>query len=282
VLDALRFPERPRVALGGGLDEVRVDGAPLGRPAAVYVRGLYTSPIAFRVDVEREMEENWRTTMVFFREKAEFLMGLLRRWEALGVPLYNSLDASERTRKPYQIARLAAAGLPVPATLWTNDPDEVRRFARGRRVAYKPISGGAATKELVERDLADERLARIARCPVTFQELLPGQDLRLFVLDDRVIAALRIDVAEGALDYRQNETGVERVPLEPGLEALARDAARAIGLRFTGMDWKQAADGSWRVLELNPSPMFLGFDRLGGTDILGAFADALAGAPPAD
>jgi glutathione synthase/RimK-type ligase-like ATP-grasp enzyme len=229
------------------------------------------------VDLAREMEDNRRTTLVVLKEKGEFLLGLLRRWESMGVPVYNPLDASERTRKTYQLARLAAAGLPVPESLWTNDPEAVLAFARGRRVAYKPVSGGAATRELVATDLARDRLARLTHSPVTFQELLPGEDLRIFVLDGRVVAAFRIEVEEGALDYRQNEQRIESVSLEPAVEEMARRAAAEIGLRFTGMDLKRAADGSWRLLELNPSPMFLGFDQRAGTDVLGALAGALMG-----
>jgi glutathione synthase/RimK-type ligase-like ATP-grasp enzyme len=275
VLDSLRFPEQPRISMGRELEDVRMDGLPLGRPGAVYLRGLYLSPIAYLVDVEREMAENWRKMLVVFREKGEFLLGLVRRWEFLEVPIYNTLVASERTRKPFQIALLAAAGLPVPETLWTNDAAEVPVFAEGRRVAYKPVSGGAATKELGEQDFEPARLARVANCPVTFQQLVPGEDLRVFVLDGRPLAAFRIEVEEGALDYRQNEQRIESVPLSPDLAELARRATEVIGLRFTGMDLKRASDGSWRILELNPSPMFLGFDQRAGTDILGALADAL-------
>jgi glutathione synthase/RimK-type ligase-like ATP-grasp enzyme len=275
VLDSLRFPNVPRIALGAALDDVRVDGVRLGRPGAIYLRSLYLSPLAHLVDVAREMEDNWRTTLVVFREKGELLLGLVRRWEALDVPIYNPLHASDSTRKPYQISRLAAAGLPVPETLWTNDPAAVRAFAEGRRVAYKPVSGGAATKELGKADLEEARLARLAHCPVTFQELLPGEDLRIYVLDQRVVAAFRIEVEEGALDYRQNERSLENVPVSPELSDIALRATREIGLRFTGMDLKRAADGSWRILEVNPSPMFLGFDQRAGTDILGALADAL-------
>lgn len=280
VLDALRFPQSPAISLGERLDDVHVDGRSLARPAAVYLRGLYLSPLAYLVDAAREMDENWRKTLTIYREKGEFLVGLVRRWEELGVPVINSLDAAERTRKPYQLALLKAHGIPVPETLWTNDPAAAAAFARGTRVAYKPVSGGAATKEFAEGDRDPDRLARLANCPVTFQELLPGEDLRIFVLDGRVVAALRIEVTPGALDYRQNEEKIENVPVEPALARMAARATEVLGLRFTGMDLKRAADGAFRVLELNPSPMFLGFDERAGTNILGALADALRLGPP--
>jgi glutathione synthase/RimK-type ligase-like ATP-grasp enzyme len=251
-----------------------LDGVPLGRPAAVYLRGLYISPLAFMVDAGAAMDANWRRTMVAFREKGELLLALVKRWEALGIPIYNPPGASDATRKPFQIAHLAAAGLPVPETLWTNDPDAVRRFAAGRRVVFKPVSGGAATRELRDEDLVPERLARLAAAPVTFQELLPGEDLRLFVLDGRLVAAYRI--VTGALDYRQNEDAIEAFAAPPELERLALVAAGALGLRFTGIDFKLGSDGRPRLLECNPSPMFRGFDQRAGTDLLGALADALA------
>ncbi|HKQ61310.1 MAG TPA: ATP-grasp domain-containing protein [Candidatus Polarisedimenticolaceae bacterium] len=277
LLDSLKYPDGPRLALGDRLEGITLDGIALGTPSSVYLRSLYLSPLAFGVDVGDEMDQNWRTTLVIFREKAELLVSLLLRWEELGVAIYNPLTASDRVRKPYQLARLAAAGLPVPETLWTNDPAAVRRFAAGRRIAYKPVAGGAATQELKVEDLDERRLAALANAPVTFQELLTGEERRVFVLDGEVIAAYRI--VSDALDYRQHEQRVESVVLDPPTRELCLRAATTLGLRFTGMDLKRGTDGAWRILELNPSPMFLGFDARAGTDVLGRLAGALCRTP---
>jgi glutathione synthase/RimK-type ligase-like ATP-grasp enzyme len=273
LLDSLRFPDGPRLAMAEDPEDTVLDGRPLGRPAAVYLRSLYLSPLAYLVDVSREMEENWSKTMVIFQEKGEMLVGLLRRWEALQVPIYNPLTASDAVRKPYQIAALGAAGLPVPETLWTNDPDAVRRFAAGRRIAYKPVRGGASTRELKKQDLDDRRLSALANAPVCFQELLPGEDLRYFVLDGRVAAAFRIEA--DSLDYRQHEQRVESLEPEPDIAAMCVRGALMLKLRFTGIDLKRGSDGRLRFLEMNPSPMFLGFDQWAGTNLLGQVADAL-------
>lgn len=275
-LDATRFPGELAIALGEGPEAISVQGQPLGRPRAVYLRSLYLSPLAFGVDAAAEMDADWRRTLVVYREKAEFLVSVVRRWEELGVPLYNPLSASDALRKPYQIGRLAAAGIPVPETLWTNDPEAVRRFARGRRVVYKPLAGGAATRELDLDGPDGERLERLANSPVTFQELLPGTDLRVYVLDGRVISAYRIE--SSAIDFRGNEQTIHAFEPDGPMAELCLRATRALGLRFTGMDLKAAVDGEPRVLELNGSPMFLGFDQRAGTDVLGALADALVGA----
>lgn len=274
LLDPLRFPESVRLSLGEEAADVTIDGRRLGRPAVVYLRSLYLSPLAFGVDVAEAMEANWRRMLIALREKAELLVSVMRRWEAFGVPIYNPLTASDALRKPYQLSRLAAAGLPVPETLWTNDPDAVRRFAAGRRVAYKPVAGGAATRELSPDDLTGERLDRLGAAPVTFQELLPGEDVRVYVLDGEIVAAFRIEA--DALDFRQHESRIEAIDLEPEVAALCQRASELLSLRFTGIDVKATADGRPRILELNGSPMFLGFDARAGTDVLGRLADALA------
>lgn len=285
LLDSLRFPEKTRLLLGARPDRILADGRDVGRPSAVYVRSLYASPLAFGVDAAEEMKRDWKTTMVVFREKAEILVSILKRWELAGVPLYNSLGATEAARKPFQLSLFESEGLPVPKTIWTNDPEAVREFAGKHRVAYKPVGGGAATRELVPEDLAERRLSRLSNAAVTFQELLPGPDVRVFVLDGRIAGAFRIE--SSALDYRQHEESVEPTQLDSAVERCCLRAAELLGLRFTGIDLKGGADGRYRILEANPSPMFLGFDRITGSDLLGQLASALLsparppGPPPA-
>lgn len=274
VFDSLGFPMKTQLTFGIALDDIAVDGTPIPKPRAVYLRALYLSPIGFGVDFTDAMNDNWRRTMIVLREKAEMLMSLMQRWEALGVPIYNGPLAAEATRKPAQMARLSAAGLPVPETLWSNDPAAVLRFAKDRALIYKPIRGGAATRALKPEDLEPARLERLSSSAVCFQELLPGENRRVYVLDGRVIAAYRIDATE--LDYRGYETSVTSIEIDEAQRSICVRAAQALGLRFTGMDLKGAGDGSFKILELNPSPMFQGFDALTGTDVLGALSTALA------
>ncbi|QSQ21142.1 hypothetical protein JY651_39035 [Pyxidicoccus parkwayensis] len=274
VVDTLAFPDETRMSLSESLDGIIVDGRSVGRPAAVYLRGLHTSPLAFMVDAQEAMDEDWRTTLTAFREKATLLNGLVARWEQLGVPMYNPVSSDWVMNKPVQLAALRAAGLPVPRTLWTNDAEAVRRFAAGGRVAYKPVTGGAATRELLPEDLTDERLSALSSAPVTFQELLPGEDIRVYVLDGEVIAALRI--VTSALDFRQNEERLEPIELPPDVAQNCVKACEVLGLRWTGLDLKRGQDGELKFLELNGSAMFLGFDAGGGTDIAGHFTRALA------
>jgi glutathione synthase/RimK-type ligase-like ATP-grasp enzyme len=199
---------------------------------------------------------------------------VLTRWTELGVPMYNPASRDWRNSKGFQIAALHQAGLPVPRTLWTNDPEAVRRFAGDNRVVYKPVAGGAATRELGPEDLTDERLRTLKGAPVTFQELLEGDNYRVYCLDGRVIAQIRVTSKE--IDFRQNEEVVEETELSPEVQAQCLKAAEVIGMRWTGMDLRADASGTLKFLELNSSPMFLGFDARAGTKIRETFVGRLA------
>jgi len=273
VLSTDTFPAALRITFGDDLEDIAIDGAPL-RPACVYVRDLHAGPrAAAELAADTSGDDYWRA-MAASRERSEMLMALVHRWEEIGIPMYNGMLRRPRITKPFQLALLRRAGLPVPETRWTNDAAEVRRFADGRRVAYKPVSGGAATQELLPTDLTDERLAALRAAPVTFQTLMSGEDVRVYVLDDEIIAAMRI--VTRSLDFRGHEDRIERIALSDEVQQQCRRAASALGLRFTGMDLKRADDGTLRFLEANPSPMFVGFDERAGTEIGARLAARLA------
>lgn len=274
VVDGLSFPESLHVTLGHRVAEISVDGRDVGRVAAVYIRDVYAHPLSYGVDAAEEMQRDWHRTLVAYREKAHMLLGLLARWSYMGIPVYNARTTDWLQPKPVQIAVLQQAGLPVPDTMWTNDPEVVQRFAAGRRVIYKPIAGGAATLELGPDDLTPERLRKLSGAPVTFQELLEGDNYRVYCIDDAVVAGFRI--VSSAIDFRQNEEILEKwdAPAEVVVQCLK--ATEVLGLRWGGIDLRGDSAGNLRFLEVNSSPMFLGFDARGGTDILGALVDGLA------
>jgi glutathione synthase/RimK-type ligase-like ATP-grasp enzyme len=273
ILDPNRFPRSLAISMGNNSSDIRVDGYDLGRPAAVYLRSLQQTPIAFGSDSQAAMGTDWRQTLTTYHERNTMLTAMVMRWEELGVPLYNPFTAQRNITKPLQLALLAGAGLPVPRTLWSNKPEDVIAFAHSGPTIYKPVSGGAQTRELTAHDLTPERLAQLAIAPVTFQELLSGDDIRVFILDGKVIARYRI--VTDALDFRHNEIAVENIQLPATIESQCLQACKLLDLRFTGMDLKYDADGQAKILELNSSPMFLGFDAMAGTDIRAALVEAL-------
>jgi glutathione synthase/RimK-type ligase-like ATP-grasp enzyme len=272
IFDAQRYPEDLSISLGDQPEDIVIDGRRVGRPAAVYVRGTYQHPGAYGVEADEAMREDWRRTLLAFRERGTLVSAILLRWEQLGAAFYNSTSSSGNITKPFQMALLRQAELPVPETLWTNDPEAVRSFAARRELIYKPVAGGAATRRLGPDDLA--RLDKLGAAPVCFQELLPGDDIRVYIIDGRVICALRI-VSE-SIDFRQNEQSIEPIELSAEVANQCIRAAAVIGLRYTGMDLKADAQGRYKILELNPSAMFLGFEQRANVDICGPLCDALA------
>ncbi len=273
VLDASKFPEELTVSLGEGLDEVFIDGEKIQTPEAAYVRSLYQSPAGFGVEADDAMKEDWRRTMAAFRERSTLLNAVLLRWETAGTAMYNPPSVAARITKPYQLALLAAAGLPVPDSLWSNEAPAVERFCSEQETIFKPVAGGAATRRVTPDILTPERLSRLAAAPVCFQELLPGDDVRVYVIDGQIVCALRIVTDE--IDFRQNERSIEAIELPADVQEQCVRAAQVMGLRYTGMDIKGARDGRYKILELNPSAMFLGFENRAGVDIGGPLCDAL-------
>jgi hypothetical protein len=180
--------------------------------------------------------------------------------------------------KPVQLAVVAALGVPVPATLLSNDPDAVRDFAaRHPRCIFKPVQGGAHTRPLTPAHLTAENLRNLAVAPVTIQEEVPGTNVRVFVAGRRVLAC---EVRSEHLDYRDSadpEIVPHELPAEVAGQCLA--AAAALDLVWTGIDLRRAPEGRYVFLEANPSPMFLGFESRCGLPLADSLADLLLEAP---
>jgi glutathione synthase/RimK-type ligase-like ATP-grasp enzyme len=181
--------------------------------------------------------------------------------EAAGTFMVNSVETTWFHRsKPAADLRLRAAGIATPRCLVTDDPAAVRRFVEAvGETVRKPIAGGGACVAVDPAALTDADLAGLVTAPTLFQERIRGDDLRVYVVDGEVVAAAHIHTE--ALDYRGHEDDVVRIEADAELTDLCRRVAATLGLVFTGIDVKRAADGTLTVLDTNPSPMFLGVER---------------------
>jgi len=271
VFDAPRWTRSTRLTLGSALADIEIDGERLPVPHAVYVRQTFSDLASYAQEHSDEVGRNWARALSAVRERSELLCALVLRWEALGAICYNSLRSAAHMRKPFQVALLHAAGIPVPLSAWTNDPRAVRSLAAEGQVVLKPVAGGASARVLSEVD--ESRLDTLRNAPATFQRCLPGKDMRVYVLDGAVAQAYAIDADQ--IDYRQNWEAIRAITLDSQVEKQCLLAARTLGLRFTGIDLKQDEGGVPHVLEANASPMFLGFDQAAQTSLKDRLADAL-------
>ena len=268
MLDLSAFPQTVRLSLRDGVPSA--DGVDVGGVRGWYVRGL---PLAlpFLVTSRRDYAAG--------RERRSFVAGFVDALARAGAVFVNPPACmAQHFHKLDQLRRLREAGVPVPQTLATNDPRAVVEFATsvGGSLVYKPVAGGGLCRRVSAEDLGEERLRALAAAPVLFQEEVPGRNLRVYVIGGRVAAAY--EIVSDRVDYRGAESAVVTVTLEDDEAEACRRAASACGMAFTGVDVKQREDGSFAVLECNPSPMFAAIERrTGAPAVSAALADHLVG-----
>ncbi len=176
--------------------------------------------------------------------------------------------------KPVQLAIVAALGVPIPATLLSNDPEAIQQFARQHAtLIFKPIQGGAHTRTVAARHLTPENLRSLAVAPVTLQEEIPGTDIRVFVIDQQIMAC---QILTPQLDYREDpDPRIEPITLPPEIEDQCSQIASALDLLWTGIDFRRTPDHRYIFLEANPSPMFMGFEARSGLPLTATLGELL-------
>jgi glutathione synthase/RimK-type ligase-like ATP-grasp enzyme len=199
--------------------------------------------------------------------------------ESLPVLVVNRRQASHTNMsKPYQQRLIVQYGFQVPRTLVTMVPEEARMFydeCQGRAI-YKSISAERSiVKPLTPEDFP--RLEQIRYCPVQLQEMIPGTDLRIHTVGDRLFAT---EVLSDGADYRYAEREnkhrtMRAVELEPDVQIRCLNLAEGLELSLSGIDLRRTPDGAYYCFEVNTSPGFTFFENYTGQRIGDALADLL-------
>jgi hypothetical protein len=281
ILDVSRFPGRGRASLVDGVPAWPcVDIAAVG---AWYVRSM-PLPLPFqplRHGGEPGIEALVSATKRAYaagRERRSFLYSFVVGLRRAGATLVNPpAAAAQHFLKLEQLELLRAAQIPVPRTLASNDPAAVVEFAAGLPgpMVYKPLAGGGLCRRATAQDLRAPRLRALAAAPVMFQEEIPGRNIRVYVVGGEVVTGY--EIVSDALDYREAETAVHVTTPTDAERAACRAAAEACEMIFTGIDIRRRPDGSFALLECNPSPMFAAIERrTGGAPVTQAISQLLA------
>jgi glutathione synthase/RimK-type ligase-like ATP-grasp enzyme len=120
-------------------------------------------------------------------------------------------------------------------------------------------------------------LDAVTSSPVIFQERVPGDDLRVMLVGDQIVSSVAIVTPEQHLDFRADPiysgggASYREVELPEPVRRFCREAARACGLTFAGIDIKHQGD-AWVFLELNSSPIYLDVELKLGHPISRAIA----------
>ena len=236
--------------------------------AQIELQAIHFSKIAGGLS-SNEPNFNLDADVVFARlmpagtlEQIVFRMDLLQRLMLSGVCVINPPKATEASVDKYLcLAKLAAAGLPVPDTQVSQTFEQAlldfERF--GGDVVVKPIFGsmGRGIERLTSVAQAKECFERLLELGLVIyqQEFIPhdGSDLRLFVIDQRVWAMRREATSGWITNISQGGQGFIHEPTDEEIE-LALRSARAVGASIAGVDLVyDNVTGQGRVLEINAS-----------------------------
>lgn len=218
------------------------------------------------------------------REKKQYCHAVhaaLMQWmEISPARVVNRLQAMlSNGSKPYQMQLIRKFGFKIPETLITNDPEEVRSFhKKHKRIIYKSISGvRSVVKEFDQTD--EEKLEKIRWCPVQFQELVEGEDVRVHVIGKKVIAT---KITSDATDYRYASREDKKISLEayePDKKVKEQCIAltHSLGLAFSGIDLRYTPSGEIFCFEVNPSPGYSFYESHTGQPVARMVAAYLTG-----
>ncbi|WP_186768030.1 ATP-grasp ribosomal peptide maturase [Streptomyces qinzhouensis] len=186
--------------------------------------------------------------------------------------------------KPLQMAEAARAGLAVPPTLITNDPEEARIFSRQhKQVVYKPLWSTAYVQDGEHRTIwvrtldEDEISEGVGACPHLFQRAVDKvADVRIAVVGSRMFATL-VTVDGDHLDWRWDYGRVSFHPVDvpAGIRAGLRTLMASLDLAFGAFDFGIDQDGRWWMYECNPNGQWAFVDAPTRTAIAAALADLL-------
>ena len=249
---------------------LRLESEPLHELAAVYARTALF-PLPTFVPGRSPAEGDLLTFPV--RETGSLLNALVAEL-ARRLPLVNPpATLVYHQQKPFLYSVLQAAGVPVPEFAVGSDLAALAHFVdlHAQQVVVKPLMGG----EVFLADFAwlKEHAREVDRRPLLLQRRIVGRSRRGYVVGGRLVALAEMRHGP-VIDWRNDLQ--EIVAVTPG-DAEARaclDAAAALGLLFAAIDLEEEPGPPARpwVIDVNPAPMFAGFEARAGLDVAGPLA----------
>jgi ribosomal protein S6--L-glutamate ligase len=209
---------------------------------------------------------------------------VLRQFEQMDVYTPNTANGIGNSRdKLRSLQILSRHEIGIPRTAYVSDKgdvgDAIDRVG-GTPVIIKLIEGtqgvGVILADKPEIAKAIIETLHSAKQNVLIQKFVAeskGKDVRAFVINDRVVGAIR-RTAQGQ-EFRSNvhRGGVATaIDLNPEYAKAAVRAAQIMGLKVCGVDMLEATDGP-QIMEVNSSPGLEGIEGATGLDIAGEVID---------
>lgn len=211
---------------------------------------------------------------------------IVRQFELMGVHSATSSDGLLRSRDKLRCLQLlSTAGLGMPKTVfsdYTGSAEDLVRAVGGCPVVIKILSGThgmgvvlAGTKQAAV-SMIDAFNSLKER--VLVQEFIPeasGTDIRAFVVDGKVVAAMKRRAQPGEFRSNLHQGGTAiAIKLTEAEEKTALDAARILGLKVAGVDMLPSNRGPL-ILEVNPSPGLEGITKTTGVNVAARIIESI-------
>ena len=205
---------------------------------------------------------------------------IVRQFEVMGVISANPSQAITRSRDKLRCMQiLSGAGLAMPITGFarrTHDVDDLIKMVGGPPLVIKLLEGTqgigvvlAETKKAASSVI--EAFYGLGN-NILIQEYIKesrGTDIRAFVVDGKVVGAMRRTAKEGEFRSNLHRGGTaEVIKLNKSERETAVRAAKELGLTVCGVDMLPSDRGPL-VLEVNSSPGLKGIEKATNKDIAG-------------
>ncbi|EOZ99145.1 Ribosomal protein S6 glutaminyl transferase [Indibacter alkaliphilus LW1] len=215
---------------------------------------------------------------------------VVRQFELMGTFSAVESQAIVRSRdKLRSLQILSRAGLGMPKTAFTN-------FSKGgEKALIERVGGAPLIIKLLEGTqglgvvLAETKKAGQSvieafhglKARIIVQEFIKeakGADIRAFVVNGKVVGAMKRQGAEGEFRSNLHRGGKATViKLSRAEKTAALNAAKALGLDIAGVDMLQSERGPL-ILEVNSSPGLEGIEKATGVNIAGEIVKFIEGA----
>lgn len=211
---------------------------------------------------------------------------LTRQFESMGTYSLNSSSAIAQSRdKLFSLQLLLKNGIDIPITGFANSPSDTQdliNMVGGAPLIVKLLEGAqgrgvvlAETRKAAESVINAFKSVQANLLVQEFIKEANGRDLRCFVIDGKVVAAIERTAAPG--DFRANihQGGTATVAkITADEKKLAIKAARTMDLSVAGVDIIRSSKGPL-LLEVNSSPGLEGIETATGRDIAGLMIQAI-------
>ncbi|HHO41932.1 MAG TPA: 30S ribosomal protein S6--L-glutamate ligase [Epsilonproteobacteria bacterium] len=203
---------------------------------------------------------------------------VLRQFEMMGVyPLNESVAISRARDKLRSMQLLSRKGIGMPVTGFASSPDDIDDLIKqvgGAPLVIKLLEGTQGIGVvLAETNKAAESVLQAfmgLNVNIMIQEFIKeagGADIRCFVIDGKVVAAMKRQGPEGEFRSNLHRGGsAELIRITPAERTAAIVAAKVMGLNVCGVDMLRSSRGPL-VMEVNSSPGLEGIEKASKKDI---------------